>query len=221
LSILNSNCKNILAVGAHFDDVELGVGGTLAKYADSGCNVYKLTLTNNITEFKQKKIKVDFNSSHDESLKAVKVLGIKHLELKDYYPCTKLKFTVDSMQMIEKIIFDLNIDTVFAHFHSDIQQDHNSASKLCYVAARYCPRVLFYQSNRYILPSDFYPRIFSDITDFANKKFEALNCYTGCHNRFNSLFDQTRKQNEVWGYQISMNKNLCVAEGFVPHKWVL
>ena len=221
LSILNFNCKNILAIGAHFDDVDLGAGGTLAKYAQSGCNVYKLTLTNNVTNFAEKKIKVDFSQSLNESLKAAKTLGIKQIEPKDYLPCTKLNFRTDLMQMIEKIIFDLNIDTVFAHFHTDIQQDHNSASRLSLVAARYCPRILFYQSNRYILPSDFYPRIFSDITKFATQKFSALNCYTGCHDRFASLFDQTRKQNEVWGYQISMNKNLCIAEAFVPHKWVL
>lgn len=120
MSILNFNCKNILAIGAHFDDVDLGAGGTLAKYAQSGCNVYKLTLTNNVTNFAEKKIKVDFSQSLNESLKAAKTLGIKQIEPKDYLPCTKLNFRTDLMQMIEKIIFDLNIDTVFAHFHTDI-----------------------------------------------------------------------------------------------------
>ena len=36
---------NILIIGAHFDDTELGVGGTAAKLAEQGKNVYKLTLT--------------------------------------------------------------------------------------------------------------------------------------------------------------------------------
>lgn len=35
---------NILIVGAHFDDAELGVGGTAAKLVEQGKNVYKLTL---------------------------------------------------------------------------------------------------------------------------------------------------------------------------------
>ncbi len=32
--------KNILAFGAHPDDIELGCGGTLLKYAKAGYNVY-------------------------------------------------------------------------------------------------------------------------------------------------------------------------------------
>ena len=44
--------KNILIVGAHYDDSELGVGGTAAKLVGEGKNVYKLTLTNNKTDFK-------------------------------------------------------------------------------------------------------------------------------------------------------------------------
>ena len=37
--------KNILAIGAHFDDVELGVGGTLARFSNEGKKVFKLTIT--------------------------------------------------------------------------------------------------------------------------------------------------------------------------------
>ena len=32
--------KQILAISAHFDDIELGCGGTLAKHARAGDNVY-------------------------------------------------------------------------------------------------------------------------------------------------------------------------------------
>ena len=31
---------NILAIGAHFDDIELGCGGSLARHAFRGDNVY-------------------------------------------------------------------------------------------------------------------------------------------------------------------------------------
>ena len=37
--------KNILALGAHFDDIELGAGGSLAKFSKEGKKVYKLILT--------------------------------------------------------------------------------------------------------------------------------------------------------------------------------
>ena len=36
---------NILAIGAHPDDIEIGCGGSLIKYAKAGHNVYLLVLT--------------------------------------------------------------------------------------------------------------------------------------------------------------------------------
>lgn len=43
--------KNALGIGAHFDDVDLGCGGTLARIASEGGHAYKLTLTDNVTNF--------------------------------------------------------------------------------------------------------------------------------------------------------------------------
>ena len=38
--------KNILAIGAHPDDVELGCGGTISKHLELGDEVYVLIMTN-------------------------------------------------------------------------------------------------------------------------------------------------------------------------------
>ena len=38
--------RNILIVGAHFDDTELGVGGTAAKLAESGAQKPKMCFGN-------------------------------------------------------------------------------------------------------------------------------------------------------------------------------
>ena len=37
--------RSVLAIGAHPDDIEFGAGGTLAKWADAGCVVHHLVLT--------------------------------------------------------------------------------------------------------------------------------------------------------------------------------
>ena len=39
--------QNILLIGAHYDDSDLGAGGTAAKLAAEGKNIYKLVLTDN------------------------------------------------------------------------------------------------------------------------------------------------------------------------------
>ena len=104
--------ERILIVGAHFDDAELGAGGTAAKLVSQGKKVYKLTLTNNVTDFKQKNIKVGYDDSLVDSANACKVLGIE--EITDFIPaeCNKLEYSKEIMQRVEKIIFDLQIDTI-------------------------------------------------------------------------------------------------------------
>lgn len=213
--------NNILAIGAHFDDVELGVGGTLSKLKSDKPDrkIYKLTLTNNITNFKHKNINVDFESSLKESEQACKILGISQINITNYVGCTELIFNKKQMQDIESFIFDMNIDTVFCHYPSDIQQDHEHASKISFVAGRYCENIIFYQSNRYILPQSFYPRIYSDITSSIDLKKKSLKCYSSDHNRNNKLFDQTILQNQVWGYQFLLKQQNIYAEAFSPLKF--
>ena len=72
--------KNVLLIGAHFDDSELGAGGTAAKLAKEGKQVYKITLTDNVTRFNERDVIVDFDSSKIQSNKACNILGIKELD---------------------------------------------------------------------------------------------------------------------------------------------
>lgn len=207
---MNVTMKNVLIIGAHFDDAELGAGGTAAKLVADGKNVYKLTLTDNKTDFKQKNICVDYDSSRIQSAKACEVLGVH--EITDFEPveCSTLAYSKDVMQRVEKVIYDYHIDTVFIHFGTDMNQDHIAASSICVTAARHCSNILEFQSNGYILDNVFYPTYFIDVSDYIEKKREALRCYSGEHDRFNRLFDTNIERNHIWGY----GNEVEYAEGF-------
>lgn len=206
--------QNILIVGAHYDDTELGAGGTAAKLAAEGKNVYKLTLTDNVTRFAHKNITVEYETSVRESAMACEVLGIHEVTEFEPIECTKLVYSTETMQRIEDVIYRYKIDTVFMHFAHDMNQDHIEASKLCLTAARHCENIFQYQSNGYILDQSFYPTYFVDISDYAKKKIEALEQYGEEHNRFSRLFQNNLERNHIWGYS-----NECeYAEGFVPIK---
>lgn len=202
--------ENILIVGAHFDDAELGAGGTAAKLAAEGKNVYKLTLTDNVTKFEAMNINVAYESSRQQSAKACEALRIK--EITDFEPieCSKLEYTQEVMQRVEKIIFDLNIDTIFMHFNADMNTDHVAASRICLTAGRHCKNIIQFQSNGYVLENVYYPTFFVDISDFVEQKKAALACYGSEHNRFDSLFEITIDRNRVWGY----SNKVKYAEGF-------
>lgn len=211
----NYNIKNVLVIGAHFDDAELGCGGTMAKLAADGINVYKLTLTDNVTDFRQMGIKVGFDDSLRDSSKACEVLGVKEITDFEFVECNKLSYCAEVMQRVEAIIFRYDIDTVFIHFPDDFNQDHIAASQICKTAARHCRNILFYKSNGYADERAFNPSVFVDISGepFEKKKL-ALAQYHGVHDRFNRLFDIALKRTEIWGYA-NKAKN---AEGFVPVK---
>ncbi len=208
------NCENILVIGAHFDDADLGCGGTMARFASEGKKVYKLTLTDNKTDFEQRNIKVGFEDSLADSQNASQILGVEELVDFPFIECNNLQYATEIMQSIERIIFEKNIDTVFIHFDADLNKDHVAASLLSETAARHCKNVLYYQSNGYVLSKAFYPTLFIDISDFYDKKAEALGAYRGDHNRYDRLFDISLKRTEIWGYA----NEVKYAEGFMPLK---
>lgn len=201
--------ERILVIGAHYDDAELGAGGTAAKLASQGKKVYKLTLTDNDTNFAQRNIVVNKDTSYFQGVMAGKELGMETVEF-DPVKCSELSYSKDIMQKVEKVIFDYNIDTVFIHFGVDMNQDHVEANRICLTAARHCNNVLEYQSNGYILDDVFYPTYFVDISDVVEKKRHALSFYGSEHNRNNRLFETNLERNHIWGYANEVE----YAEGF-------
>jgi LmbE family N-acetylglucosaminyl deacetylase len=208
--------KNILAIGAHFDDVELAVGGTLCNLAKKKKNIFKLTLTDNVTKSKNLKLNIDYLTSKKSSVKACKILGIKEIENLMIRNCTELKYEVKLMQYIEDIIFEKKIDTVFMHYDNDLNQDHIVSYEICKTASRHCKNVLMYQSNFYISSKIFSPNFFVDISDTVDLKKKSLNSYSSQHNRKNKLFDTTILRNKVWGTSIGVD----YAEAFLPVKFL-
>lgn len=202
--------NNVLIIGAHFDDAELGAGGTAAKLGDEGKNVYKVTLTDNETYFEQRNISVNYSSSRQESQEACKVLGITELDFNPPEECSKLAYSKEVMQRLESIIFEYNIDTVFLHFSEDMNRDHVEANKICLTAARHCANVLEFQSNGYILDNAFYPTYFVNISDYVEIKKKALSKYGTEHDRMNRLFTTILERNHIWGY----SNEVEYAEGF-------
>ncbi len=209
--------KNILIIGAHYDDAELAVAGAAAKFVDEGKTVYKLTLTNNVTKSEHLKLDIEYEKSLKESGRACDVIGMTELTEFEPIECNHLEYNAATMQRIEKLIYKYEIDTVFIHFSDDMNQDHIAAHNLSKTASRHVDNVFAYQSNIYLLSTAYYPTYFIDISNYVDKKIEALKQYTDGHNRFDKLFETTLDRNRVWGY----SNKVQYAEGFVPIKTLI
>ncbi len=166
---------NILAIGAHFDDIELGCGGALAKHVANGDNVYAYVATK--SGFKNHKdIEIRSNSiATIEGENAMEILGVK-LILGSFNTLT-VEFT-DSLNLeIIKIVEEEKIDIVYFHWLNDIHHDHQAVAKASLHSCRHIPRQLMYRSNWYHSNTDFKGNFYVDISDFWDLKQRSIEAH--------------------------------------------
>lgn len=207
--------ENVLLIGAHYDDIELGCGGTAARLVDEGKKVYKLILTDNFVRESTFNKYTAPETSVQDSKRACEILGIQEVTEFTKVPNCTLMYSTELMHRVETVILKYNIDTVFMHSENDMNHDHVEAAKICKVAARHVANVYTYRSNIYITEIQFFPRVYWDISEFYQKKEEALAAYGIEHQRSmaegkNQLFEDILYQNKIWGYAI----DAMYAEGF-------
>ena len=114
--------KNILVVGAHPDDIEIGCTGTILKLKDYGKNIYCLIMTNGGNW--EKKTYKDRMEEQEESLIKLNVNKVI------YGPCNdgKITHTPELIDFISGVIKKYNIDTLITHYKNDTHQDHIATS---------------------------------------------------------------------------------------------
>ena len=158
---------NILAVGAHPDDIEIGCGGTLIKYARKGHNVSLLLITKGEKGG-------DIETRHAEQLKAAEIVGVKDIYWGDYQDTGLLHKGTEIIQTVESHIKIVNPDLIFVNFSDDTHQDHRRVTQSVLSATRYVKNVLFYEVPT---TSNFIPHVFVDISDTLEGKIRALEAH--------------------------------------------
>ena len=95
--------KNILAIGAHSDDIEFGCAGTLIKKRLAGNKIYLLIMScsNNINTITKEQITIK-ERSRSEAKKSADLIGaeIKFLD----FISNEIPFSIESVTEIEKFI---------------------------------------------------------------------------------------------------------------------
>ncbi len=204
----------VLVVGAHYDDSELGAGGTMAKLIREGHVVYKITLTDTVVKSDDMNLDITNERARLNSRNACSALGgVEELDF-PVQPYGNLVYTQECMQALEHLIMINNIDTVFMHFADDYNTDHLAAHNICKTAARHVQNLFMYQSNPYITFEHFCPNTYIDISETVDLKRKALECYDAEHDRWGHLFDTNVERNAIWGY----GNHVKYAEGFCAIK---
>jgi LmbE family N-acetylglucosaminyl deacetylase/CheY-like chemotaxis protein len=156
----------VLAVGAHPDDVEIGVGGILAAHREAGDTVVILTMSRGGKGGSPE-------DRQNESLRSAELLGAR-LFLEDLVD-TEITSTGPTIAIIERVIKQVNPTIVYTHSIHDRHQDHRAVHEAVLVAARAVDTVACYQSPSSTV--DFRPSRFVSIDGFTEKKIELLQSF--------------------------------------------
>jgi LmbE family N-acetylglucosaminyl deacetylase len=179
----------ILAIGPHPDDIEIGCFGTLARHRAYGDSVSLLIMTNG-EEGGGASVR------RDEAVAGARVLGAD-ISFGDL-PDTLIPADGTTVQIVERLVQELNPDIVYLPSDKDRHQDHRNTSRAAQAATRRVRQVYMYETPSTL--QQFAPQLFVDVTASYHYKPEALNCH--------------RSQLERWVHLIEALEGLAVFRAY-------
>jgi LmbE family N-acetylglucosaminyl deacetylase len=157
---------NILAIGAHPDDIEYGCAGTLVKYADRGHRILLMILTGG-----------EEGGSGEERQReqsaAAEIIGAQQVFWGGYRD-TQLPLNKELICKIEEVLGEVKPDLILVNYGDDTHQDHRILTEATMSATRYVRNVLFFEGPT---TQNFNPQVFVDISDTLERKFQALKAH--------------------------------------------
>ena len=157
---------NVLAIGAHPDDVELGCGGALLRHARRGDHVSILVLT------RGERGTFGNASRINEQQRAARLLGAS-LHWGGFQDGA-VPTDVSAIDVIDRALAVAKAEVVYTHAQSDTHQDHRAAAVASVAAARRVPTVMFYETPS---TQQFQPAVFIDIETTLDHKLELLRAH--------------------------------------------
>lgn len=164
---------DVLAIGAHYDDIELGCGGSLIKLQEDGHKIHLLIVTDS-----------EYTDGHDNIIRSAKQAIFEGASAAQYmgvssilnlgYKCKSVKCDSTVIEAINNIVDRVSPDLIFTHWYGDLHEDHYEVARASLVAVRHYPSVLMYRSNWYHAAETFDGRFYIDISGFMESKCTLL-----------------------------------------------
>ena len=214
--------KNILAIGAHPDDIEFGCFGTLKKHIDKGDKVFICLMSNStVKDASTGKNTRTRKDSIIEAQKSADSIGANLIMLN--FQDTEIPFNSVTVSAIEKIINDNNIDTIYTHWGGDTHQDHINTLNATLAASRMVNNVFCYEQVPLPRVCVSYPiaNYYVNITDTINNKIKACKYHKSQLDKYSNMgidiIDNVKTLAKYRGNQ----SNVLYAEAFNVLKIVI
>ena len=205
---------NILALGAHCDDIELGGGGSLLAWKKQGHNITVFTASNSGYHDQHGDLVRADETARAEAVRAAEFLGAKLITAD--FATFELEFAEPLNRKLLEVLDQVRPDLVLTHWTGDVHHDHRALARAALHCCRHVPRLLMYRSNWYESDDCFDPRFFVDICDTLEQKIELVKIYRSeCDRTSPGWIDYIRAQAKLMGLKASVQH----AEGFEAIRW--
>ena len=166
---LNYAGKTVLAVGAHADDIELAVGGTMARLRRAGARVVMLVVS----------LPGDAKRRRREAEQAAGILGCELRVLMEEGRRIEDLKSYQLVAMLDREVRELEPAAMLTHGPAEFHRDHVLVHEACVASQRLRYFDFFtYQPNFCRpVPIPFHPRAYVDISDTIETKMRAIEAH--------------------------------------------
>lgn len=204
---------NVLAVGAHFDDLELGCGGALARHNQNGDKVIGFVATDSGYGNQRMEIRKS-ETALEEAKEASAIIGYQLVvgQIPTFFLEDNEQVHIKLLEIIERN----NTELIYTHWIYDVHHDHRNLALATLHVAKHVNKVLMYRSNWYSSECAFKKNFYIDVTGTWELKEQAIKAYQSEYKRVGTKWvDYFKREALNNGLEIGTT----YAEAFQAVKW--
>jgi N-acetylglucosamine malate deacetylase 1 len=163
--------KTVLAIGAHPDDLEIGVGGTLAELSRRGARVIMAIIC----------VPSELETRIAESRQAAEILGCEmRVMVRDHCCRVEDMKLYEVVSMTDALVKEYRPAALFTHGTADFHNDHLLVNQACMSTQRlgYFDVFCYYPASCRPVPVRFQPDVYVDVTATIDRKQAAIDCHS-------------------------------------------
>jgi N-acetylglucosamine malate deacetylase 1 len=162
--------RTVLAIGAHPDDLELAIGGALARLARDGARVVMAIVS----------IPNEYDTRRAEAQRAAQILGCELRMLIDGR-CARIDDlkNYQLVGMLDALVQELSPAAVMTHSAHEFHRDHVAVHNACFSTQRLKPFDFMHFNPTMCrpVPINFHPRAYIDVSDTIDIKMQAIEAH--------------------------------------------
>ena len=218
---------DILVIGAHPDDAEIGCGGTIAHFKKMGKKIGVLDLSNGEP--------TPFGTVEKRIIEAKAASEILQLDVRITLDMTNryIENTIENRKLVSEVIRKYKPNILITHPSDDWHPDHVACHQIVNAAKfqakltktesefpEFSPKYVFYFDHSHLKDKNRKLDFLIDISDSIEDKINALKVYKSQfvdNKKHLRIFDYIRERAGYLGYQVGVK----YAEGFITSEYLM